>query len=95
MHLLDAGRILDCDDRRPSRGLIDNEAVQMHDSVPDRDLEADRPPISRIDRSCDAVADMVIVRGRIGNFAGQARNEFDRFLTSLHGAIEIDWDAYD
>src|SRR6266513_2142905 len=64
MHVLDAGRILGGDDRRPARVLVDNEAVKMHDAVSHRDLESDRSPVGRIDLSRDAVTDVIVICSR-------------------------------
>ena len=72
MHLLDAGGILSGHDGGLSGLVGRDDPVQMDDTLANGCFEADRSPVGRVDRACQAVANMVVVRRRIRDFVGDA-----------------------
>ena len=66
----------------------------MDDAVAHDDIEAERAPVVLLDRSDDAAANVVIVGGRVGDFAGEAcdrlqqvgaRDDADELVSRITG----------
>src|ERR1700727_1364988 len=82
------------DDSGLPRAFVGNDAAQMNDSVTHDDAEAEWTPVLLLNRIDDAVANVVVVGGRIGNLAGEAcdrlqqvgaRNDADELVAAHHG----------
>src|SRR6516164_2335522 len=54
-----------------SRALVGDDPAQVNDAVAHDHVQAERAPILLFQGGKDAVADMVVVGGRIGNLAGK------------------------
>src|ERR1700682_3379868 len=73
MNLLHSGDILCSDNGSLARALLGNNAAKMDDAVAHDDAQAKRAPVLFLKSVDDAVANVVVVGGRIGDLAGEAR----------------------
>src|ERR1700694_4071655 len=71
--VLHSSDILRGDDRGLPRTFFGNNAAQMDDAVAHDDVQAERAPVLLLECIDDAIADVVVVGGRVWNLAGQAR----------------------
>ena len=62
--------------------------LKMHDAVAHDDAEAERAPVVLLERIDDAVANVVVVGGRIGDVAGEARDRLQQ-VGARHDADEL------
>src|SRR4051794_27904348 len=88
MHFLDAADVLCGDDSSLPRTLLINDAAEMDDAVAYHDVESERTPVILLQRVGDAAANMIVVGGRIGNFAGEARDRLQE-IGARHDADEL------
>jgi hypothetical protein len=75
---LHSSHVLRGDNGRLPRTFVGDDAAQMDDAVTHDHAEAERTPIVLLKRIDQAVANVVIVGGRVGNLAGQARHCLQR-----------------
>ena len=55
-----------------------DDTVQMHDTIADCDLEADRPPVAFVDDANDTVANVIVVRRGIRKLMGRSSNRLQQ-----------------
>ena len=72
MNFLYPGNIFGGHDGCLPQPLFGYDAAQVDDTVAHRDAEAERAPSVLLERIDNAVPNMVVVSGRVGNFARQA-----------------------
>ena len=72
MDLFNAGDVLSRHDCRLAYMIVEDNPVEMNNSVPDSGLKPGRAPIRCTNRSCDAVTNMIVVCGWVGNFVRHA-----------------------
>src|SRR5689334_21289493 len=99
VHFFYASDIFRSDNGSLPRVLIGYDAVQMDDTVAHYHVQAKRTPIVLLQAIDDAAANVVVVSGRIGDIAGEARdrlqqvgarNDADERLTTHHWqALEV------
>src|SRR6478736_5461295 len=61
MDLFNAGDVLSCDNCRLAYMIVEYNSVKMNNSVPDGGLKPGRTPIRCANRSCDTIANMIVV----------------------------------
>jgi len=72
VHFLDALNVLRRDDGGRPRALLGNDAAQVSNAVLDDDAKPEWAPVLLLHGDDDAIADVIVIGGRVGNFPGQA-----------------------
>jgi hypothetical protein len=78
VHFFHASDIFRSDNGNLPRVLIGNDAVQMDDTAAHHDVQAKWTPIVLLQAIDDAAANVVVVSGRIGDVAGEARDRLQQ-----------------